>query len=359
MFNMGYKMTTKPILVAVDGGSGNIAIRFNMDGKTISHISPALVRAGNLQQSSVESGTTWETVGTSGQPETYSVVTSGSNLVNTCDPSYQASAAHRVLVMNALAAAGLGGKEIILADTLPAGQFYGDNGQINQRNIQAKKDSLMKPVRNYSGLVEAPRVVDVKVYPEAVPAFYSAAILPDLTPNPEFEEINSALVVDIGRFTCDIAEINRDYQVVNRRTTEHGIQVMLQRLHTLLQENEDALGLVEMKEVSVEHMDAVIRQGYVGSRLPSQIAKRKDVTHLIQQVTREMAEIIQADIRSVHRNLADIDIMLVVGGGANWIGGKVAHIDDHTVNWRCPVFIPDEPEFAIVRGVHLSMLAEE
>ncbi|MEG5932466.1 ParM/StbA family protein [Enterobacter hormaechei] len=352
-------MATKPILVAVDGGSGNIAIRFNMDGKTISRISPALVRAGNLQQSAVESGTTWETIGSTGQPETYSVVTSGSNLVNTCDPSYQSSAAHRVLVMNALAAAGLGGKEIILADTLPADQFYGDNGQINQRNIQAKKDSLMTEVSNYSGAVEPPKVIDVRVFPEAVPAYYSAAILPDMTSNPEFEEINSALVVDIGRFTCDIAEINRDFQVVSRRTTEHGIQIMLQRLHTLLQENEAALGLKEMKEMAVESMDAIIRQGYVGSRLASQAAKRKDVTHLIQQAAREMAEIIRADIRSVHRNLADIDIMLVVGGGANWIGGKLPHIDDHTVNWDCPVFIPDEPEFAIVRGVHLSMLAED
>ncbi|HFU2857289.1 TPA: plasmid segregation protein ParM domain-containing protein [Enterobacter cloacae] len=352
-------MTTKPILVAVDGGSGNIAIRFDMDGKTVSRISPALVRAGNLQHGAVESGTTWETIGEHGQPQTYSVVTSGNNLVNTCDPGYQASAAHRVLVINALAAAGLGGKDVIIADTLPADQYYGDNGQINQANIKAKKQSLMTEVKNYSGTVESPRVLDVKVYPEAVPAYYSAAILPDMTPNPEFEQITSAIVVDVGRFTCDIAEINRDYQVVSRATTEHGIQIMLQRLHTLIQENEQSLGLKETKEISVEAMDAIIRQGYIGSRLESQAKKRKDVTHLIQQAAREMAEIIRADIRGVHRNLADIDLMLVVGGGANWIGGKLPHINDYTADWDCPVIIPDNPELAIVRGVHLSMLAEE
>lgn len=351
---------TKPILVAVDGGSGNVAVRYdNEENKTISWIQPALVRSGNLQSGNVESGTTWETTNESGQPATYSVVKSGDNLVDTCDPGYQSSPAHRVLVVNALAAAGLGGVEVIVGETLPADQFYGDNGQINHANIAAKKASLLTAAKNYSGTVKAPKIVDVRIFPEAVPAYYSAAINADMTKNPLFDEVQTAIVMDIGRFTCDIAEINSDYQVVKRQTTEHGTQIMLKRLHTLIQENQEKLGIKEAKQIRLESMDDVIRQGYVGSRLEIAKHKRIDVTHLIAQAASEFAEILRADLRAVHRNLADVDLLLVVGGGANYIGGKLPHLPNYTENWESVVLIPDSPEMAIVRGVHLSMLAEE
>lgn len=351
-------MSKNPILVAIDGGSGNIAIRFNKDGKTISQISPALVRAGNLQTGAVESGTSWVTLGASGQQETYSVIKSGDNTVNTCDPAYQTSAAHRVLVVNALAAAGLGGQDVIIADTLPADQFYAGDGKIDSARIQAKKDSLMMPVSNYTGAILPPRIVDVKVYPEAVPAYYSAYFLPDGNVNPIFDAIRTAIVVDVGRFTCDIAVINSDYQVVHRRTSEKGVHIMLQRLHVLIQENQAALGIKEAKEISLGAMDDIVRQGYIGSRIEAFASRRKDVRHLIAQAASELAEIIREEVRQAHRNLADVDVMLVVGGGANYIGGNLPHLEDYTANWESPVIIPEEPEYAIVRGVHISMLQE-
>lgn len=352
-------MTTKPILVAVDGGSGNIAIRFNKDGQTVSRISPALVRAGNLQTGSVESGTSWTTEGFNGAKETYSVIKSGENTVNTCDPLYQISPAHRVLVINALVAAGLGGQDVIIADTLPADQFYAGDGKIDVGRVQAKKDSLMKVVTNYTGAMASPRIVDVQVYPEAVPAYYSAYYLPDGTVNPIFEEINNAIVMDIGRFTCDIAVINSDYQVIHRRTSEKGVHIMLNRLHVLIQEHQQELGIKEAKEIPLGSMDDVVRQGYIGSRIEAFANRRKDVTKLIAQAAGEFADIVREELRQAHRNLADIDVLLVVGGGANYIGGKLPFLKDLTTDWECPVIIPEEPEYAIVRGVHICMLQEE
>lgn len=82
------------------------------------------------------------------EDEIYSVTNDATSieLVNTCDPEYQLSPANRVLVLNALSRAGLGGRDVVLADTLPADQYYGDNG-INKVRIEAKKTVCCVPSR--------------------------------------------------------------------------------------------------------------------------------------------------------------------------------------------------------------------
>ncbi|EKN4689602.1 ParM/StbA family protein [Yersinia ruckeri] len=345
-----------PILVAVDAGSGNIAARFERDGQIYSKVTPARARQGNAQSMNLEAGTSWETEDDHGEISVFSVVSRGSDLINTCDPSYQISPAHRVMVINTLAQMGLGGCDVVLADTLPINQFYSDLGVINHDRIAAKRKSLMKPVKNFSGQLKAPRIVDVIVYPEAIPAYVSATILPDMTPNPAFEGAESVIVVDLGRFTCDIAELDSDHQIVNRGTSEHGIHMMLSRVHALIQENASKLGLAEPEEINLESIDSIIRQGYIGSRLESAKHKRIDIRELVKHAAVEHAALVRRDIREVHRNLSDVDIIVMVGGGANWIGGNLDYLPDLTEDWGCPVYIPDLPEFAIVRGVHLALL---
>lgn len=345
-----------PILVAVDAGSGNIAVRFELDGKIHNKVTPARARQGNAQSMNLEAGTSWETEGEHGDTTVFSVVSRGNELINTCDPSYQISPAHRVMVINTLAQMGLGGHDVVLADTLPINQFYSDLGVINHDRIEAKRQSLMKPVKNYSGKLKAPRIIDVHVYPEAIPAYVSATVLPDMSANPEFDGAESVIVVDLGRFTCDIAELDSEHQIVNRGTSEHGIHMMLSRVHALIQENAAKLGIAEPEEINLESIDSIIRQGYIGSRLEAAKHKRIDIREIVKQAAIEHAALVRRDIREVHRNLADVDIIIMVGGGANWIGGKLDYLPDLTEEWGCPVYIPDHPELAIVRGVHLALL---
>ncbi|KMJ46681.1 hypothetical protein AB204_02350 [Xenorhabdus khoisanae] len=350
----GDTMVEQPILVAVDAGSGNIAIRFERNGEIENHIIPARVRQGNAQSMALEAGTSWETEGDHGENVVFSVVSGGNDLVNTCDPNYQSSPAHRALVINALAQLGLGGQEIILADTLPINQFYSDLGKIDQKRINAKRNSLMKRINNVSGQYKAPHIIDVMVYPEAVPAYVSASVTPDMKANPELEGAESIMVVDVGRFTCDIAVLDKTHQIVRRGTFEHGVYMMLDRVHALLQENAEKLNIAEPKEIHLESIDTFIRQGYIGSRLKSAADKRIKIDEIVQQAAEEFAEIIRNDIRNVHRNLSDIDVLILVGGGANLIGGKLEYLKNCTTEWGCPVYIPDHPEYAIVRGVHIA-----
>ncbi|MBD2780830.1 ParM/StbA family protein [Xenorhabdus sp. 42] len=342
--------------VAVDAGSGNIAICFERDGKIEYHIIPARMQRGNTQSLAIEAGSSWKTDGEHGESAVFSVVSGGNDLVNTCDPNYQISPAHRVLVINTLAQLGLGGRNIILADTLPINQFYSDSNVIDQKRRQDKRDSLMKPATNVPNKYEAPNILEVLVYPEAIPAYISASVTPDMQANPELEGAESFIVVDIGRFTCNIAVLDKNYQIVKRGTFEHGVYRLLERVHALLQENADKLNIAEPKEIHLESIDMAIRQGYIGSRLKSAESKRIMIHDIVKQAAKEFADdIIRNDIRAVHRNLSDIDVLILAGGGANYIGGKLDYLDNYTTEWECPVYVHDNPEFANVRGVYMAM----
>ncbi|WP_147200840.1 ParM/StbA family protein [Pantoea sp. CCBC3-3-1] len=351
------KSTQAPVFVAVDGGSGNVAIRYNDEnGKPVTSISPSLVRRGLLQQGTKESSSTWRTA----DGEVYSVTNDGTSieLENTCDPNYQIAAANRVLVMDALVKAGLGGRDVVIADTLPADQFYGDNG-INKTRIDAKKASLLQPVSSYSGDVEPPNVLNAIIYPEAVTAFVSASVLPDGSDNPVFEGVNRCIIVDLGRFTCDIAIVSGELDILNRVTTEHGIHTMIKRLHHLLQEHQEELNLSEAKEISLSALDGFIERGYVGSQAKAREHLRRDIRPLVEQAARELADQIRNDVRQLHRNLLELDMLLFVGGGANWLGGKLGYLPDFSKEWHDFTYIPDEPQFSVVRGVHMLMMSDK
>lgn len=347
----------KPVLVALDAGSGNVAMRFLDDNNELKQfIMPSLIRSGKMQRGSKASTSTWIT----DNGAVYSVTSTGSRqqLINTLDPAYQIGDAHRVLVHDALAKAGLSGREVIIADTLPADQYFHANQDINFDRIELKKESLMKPVTNESGLVPPAKVIKVTVFPEAVPAFVSCLYKDDGTTEKAFDKCTSSIVVDIGRFTNDMARLDENNEVIDRRTTENGIHVMIDRVHTLIQENEKTLGLKETKEIDTASLDKFIRNGYIGSEAESQKEYRVDIRPIVRQAAQELVNAIEEDIRSMHRNLLDIDILVFVGGGANWLGGGLG--DDYVPNlakqWHNNVFIPENPEMAIVRGVHLMML---
>lgn len=345
----------KPVLVAVDAGSGNVTLTFEENGQMITQVTPSLVRDGNQQTFAQESSSTWLTADADGKEHAFSVVKKGYGLYDTCDPDYQISLAHRVLVTDALNRAGLSGRDVIIGETLPVNQFYSAVGVINEARVQQKIDSLMTPVRNYSDAIEPANIVHVEVYPEAVPAVVSAQ-----ADYPELAEAESILVIDLGRFTCDLAIVDTELMPILKASHEHGVQKMIERVHALLPLFEKESGLnFGATDLSVDSIDTIIRQGYVGSRLEIAKDKRIDVTSVINQAAAELADKIWQDVRAMHRNTRDIDAVLVVGGGANYIAGKLPNLKDNTAGWHDVVIVPENPEMAIARGVYLALQAIE
>lgn len=358
-FQFWDKIMSKPILVAVDGGSGNISIAFTLNDEITTASIPARIRQGNAQAYDAEATTTWRTIDENGEETTYSVVSKARDLIDTCDPDYQISAAHRVLVVNALAQMGLGGKDIIIGETLPANQYYGAE-RLDTARIEAKKKSLLTPVTNFTGKLKSPNIIGVKVYPEAVPAVFSASITEEGELDPRFAQLDGKLVVDLGRFTCDIAYLDKDNNLISKYTSENGVHTLLKELHAMIVADADKLGIKDAKSIQYDALDRYIREtGRIVSAWDD--SKSIDLREYIDRAITSLIHRIKTDIRACWRDLNTVDLIIVVGGGANYVGGLLPYMKkrDLSAAWDCFVHIPDYPEFAIVRGVHLSMQHSE
>ncbi|HIF9347049.1 TPA: plasmid segregation protein ParM domain-containing protein [Photobacterium damselae] len=344
----------KPLLVAIDDGSGNMAHCFEdtkgviYDGKAVSCVVPKVLPS--LTSGIIE--TAWETEGKS-----FTVTRSSAEAVNTCNKDYQLSSANRILVHNTIATAGLNDHPVYLGVTLPTEQFYnrGSDNIINDERIESKKANLLIPSTNISGVYQSPNIVGVKVYPEAIPAYVYCSALPDGTPNPDYPEEHTTLVIDLGRYTCDMAVITTGYSVIDYLTTENGVQKLVDKFKVLLHQNSAALGLHDISAFSSTNIDQIIDLGFIGSTLESTqaIKARKDVSSLVQESKEYLAELVLNDATTLMKgDFSMLTRIVFVGGGANWL-------KEISQDWYHTVDIPDEPEMAVVRGTHAMLLGSE
>ncbi|EGQ7810322.1 ParM/StbA family protein [Vibrio parahaemolyticus] len=341
------------IRVAVDDGSGNIAHKFKDDrGQVFEQVSPSCIVEGVLSDlTNGISEQAWET----DEGQRYTVTINHTSQINTCNKNYQVSLANRVLVQNAIAKGGLAGQQVHLGVTLPTAQFYtGDPEKpIAVERIEEKCANIKKGVTNISGAYAKADIVDVTVYPEAIPAYIYCSLNEDGTPASDYPDDHLTLVVDLGRYTCDMALITTGYQVNKFATTENGVHLMCDRFRKFLARNASSINLMDVDSFSDNQIDRIINLGYIGSSLESEkaIAARKDVTHLIKDAKEYLADIIFKDIRAIAGDINTLTRIVFVGGGANWLA-------EEAQEWCHTVSIPAEPELAIVRGTYFMLTQE-
>lgn len=351
-------MDTKDIiLLSCDDGSGNIAFTYiNDKGELVEGIRPSIVQKGDmLTLDGMNSVHAWADANTG---EVYTAEIGATQPENTCDPLYQVSAANRTLVIDTLAHnAKLAGKKVILGCTLPAGAFY-KNMRQNKELVEQKRKNLLTKMVNQDGALQSPDILSVSIYPEAIPAFFYVSTNEKGRLLPEYSDIERVIVVDVGQFTCDIAQLaistengTRNINLENMLSTENGIHVLHNNLRSkLTAKNIDRLQ--QPDRLTRAQLETLIERGYVGSS--KVIEKRVDITGEIDAARRELSMTIRNDIRTMCRELATVDTLILVGGGAHLLKG-IANSDDPHAAWHDSVEIPDRPEMAIVRGVHRMM----
>lgn len=341
-------------LVALDDGSGNIACSFSdADGQLFESYHPARIEAGSAAGigASNMSDNVWETE----EGRRFTVRLNPTKPITTLDPDYQLSEANRVLAVHTMSKAGLGGTACVVGCTLPVEQFYnrGDaQNPYDEERQKLKGRNLMKAVKNVYGAFETPKVILVKVYPEALPAYYYCASASRTGDKPDYPEVHKTLVVDLGEFTADLALISTDDEILEYATFEHGIHVMVDHFHTLLIRDAARLGISDAKSMTAADLKIIISRGYLGSNLntPAAIAARVDIANQINEAANYLNNLLQDDIRHVMRGqISTLTRIAFVGGGANWLGELARQ------TWGVEVDIPEKPELAIVRGVHLMM----
>ena len=335
-------------LVALDDGSGNIACSFHdASGAIYESHQPSLIEKGAAAGlgASHMSNSIWETE----EGDRFTVRRNPTKPLTTLDPAYQLGQANRVLAIDTMAKANLGGVACVVGCTLPVEQFYnrGDEAQpVNVERIQAKKANLMKRATNVYGAYESPVILSVKVFPEAFPAYYYCASKTRKDGAQDYPEEHKTLVVDLGEFTADLAIISTGNEFVDFSTHEHGVHLMVAHFRTLLARHLD--DVQSMPDADVKN---VIRRGYIGSDKdnPAAIAARIDVTHLIKESADYLNSLLLADIRELARGqMHNLDRIVFVGGGANWLS-------EQAMQWHHTVDIPSEPHMAVVRGVQLLL----
>ena len=130
--------------------------------------------------------------------------------VDTRSSDYPTSSANRALVAHGLQSIGFRGHQpIALVSGLPINRFYSGAAR-NDDLIEAKRQSLLRPVLNGSDRERSVLVASHKVISEAVAAYYDALLDFDGCFNEEFKELadeDPVAVVDAGGKTLDIAAV--------------------------------------------------------------------------------------------------------------------------------------------------------
>lgn len=347
-------MSKQLTLIAIDDGSGNIATCYTNDltGLKVESASASCIVAKVLP--SLMGGISenaWETNG-----KQFTVTPSSADSINTCSKDYQLSDANRVLVHNAIATLNVG-TPVYIGATLPTEQFYnrGSDDIVNQSRINDKRTSLLKSCSNISGANTDPTILGCKIYPEAIPAYVYCSINADGSMNTDYPTEHTTLVIDLGRYTCDMAIISTGYSVIDYLTTEHGVQVLVDKFKVLLTQHSQELGIHDISAFSSTNLDQFIECQYIGSTLNTDaaIAARKDVSKLVQAAKEYLNDLIVADAKTLLKGDFNMLTRIVfVGGGANWL-------NELSQDWYHTVDIPAQPEMAVVRGTYQMLMGAE
>jgi len=242
-------------LVVVDDGSRQIKITDLRSG--VAHTDKFYSNAilGCQDQGDTFSDGAYETE----EGDKYTVVKSSEDIVSTVRRGYQMSSLSRVFVHEALRRAGYGGEDVILAVTMPINQYYleGEGSGKNELAIEKKQTNLTRGIINKRGHKLA-NIIDVVVFPEAIPAFIEVASDQDDTGKlifkDGFSEGNQEICcIDIGGYSIDIAVFESQTCTIRKKTSkEYGVSRVIKHLHGLLSEKTEAYIPLSIVEKALE-----------------------------------------------------------------------------------------------------------
>ncbi len=257
---------------------------------------------------------------------------------NTQFAGYATSSLNTVLVNHVLAKAGFGGKKVRIATGLPFHDFYSSDG-INSGLIRDVMDSVKRPVTSQNGQA-MPVIVGNTVYPEATAAWIDY-VLSDDTGEVTTRIKHGAAIVDIGGHTTDInvirpGEDDNEPDRLDVRlsgTREIGVLDVMQQVKREL-----------MQKLKIDRIsDAQIEQAISNGRL-ALWGKERDVTDLIARAAKEVGQQINLFMQEKIGRGGDLDMVLLVGGGASLLRDVIR-------NYHPRVVIPERPQFSNARGM--------
>lgn len=283
---------------------------------------PSRAYPGRIATSAISGGADEDLVYETAQGE-YVTITADDMLgpaVDTRTNDYPTSSPNRALVNHALRRAGVAG-EVALVTGLPVNRFYLQQGERNTALIEAKRESLLRPVKSLTGAA-TPTVVTHKVISEAVAAYYDALLDFEGGFNLEFKEISDEepiAVVDAGGKTLDIATVKEGgtgiYQAQSG-TADAGVLYLYDLLDQALRERFKITDPIPFPRLHKAIVDGTIRL----------YGERHDVREVVNKQLDAFADRISFEVTKLLGDASRFGKVLFVGGGANLLTDRLDRV---------------------------------
>lgn len=336
------KAVDSPILVACDDGYAETKVVLE-DGSSFRF--PSMVKSGGFLGAANDEVHSYDTEGADGQPARFTVTGEfDAEASNTRFDGYHFSAENRVMIHHALRRAGLGGRPVELATSLPVADFFDGEGT-NTRLIQRKSFNAMKAVQSSSNAPCAD-IRASKVFAEGVSAWLDFSLSDDLTERVPLK--GSAAVVDIGGRTTDIVKVLRGMAVQKSSsgTANVGVLNFFDELAAAMARNAGVQTLypgvkaAQFTRAMLADVLAIGRMERHGEKVDLQDEVRHAKQIVVSNLMREIESRVGAGV--------DLDHLLFVGGGA-------AVFEDQIKARYRMASIVSNPEFANARGMLKAM----
>lgn len=255
--------------------------------------------------------------------------------VPTTNVEYQYGDMNLLAVHHALLNSGLSPQPVSLTVTLPLSEFYDQDCQKNEENIERKRSNLLRDLTVNKR--DRFTITDVKVMPESLPAAFSR--LAGLKPGPS----ETSLIIDLGGTTLDAGIIVGQFDDISAVHGNPGVGVSV-----VTRAAQAALRAAD-SETSPLMADTVIRSRKDRAFLSSIINDGEKIDYVTDKIEEAIATLGAQVIGELVR-YRNVNRIFLVGGGAVLIEDAVRQAWPLSAE-RIEI-IPD-PQLALVREIAL------
>lgn len=251
---------------------------------------------------------------------------------------YQYSQANRCVNHEAMRRAGLGGKEVILGNTVPIKYFMERGKEIKS----LKEENINKDIKNQAG-EDLAEILKYYVLPEAVMAYVDVSTDTLGHTLKEFEKIKSVLVLDPGGNTICSSLIHVQENMVpsfNSNDTYSCIAA-IEKFKELAQLN------YQRRKLPDYIVKEALSSGMLGDQDVSDI-----VAEAVEPIVLRTIEEIKLHIAN---NYEVVDMIVLAGGGADLIykHDKFKEIIEQAGDKK--IIVPENARFCVARGALKSL----
>ena len=214
-----------------------------------------------------------------------------SRILNGREKDWIGSVAYRALLMHALQLAESNSVNLTIITGLPVSYYRSD------------REKLINIIRE----IACNFCIDcnVKVIPQPLGSFFNLLLNSNGTVATQTLASEKVGVLDIGFYTTDLLTVS-ELEAVEKQmdSFENGISTSLE---VIAKDIEDTYAM----RPSVYKAEQSVRQGYIKA-----FGVEKDIRLIAQQRLTELAQEITAKAKTIWKNAADIDRVILTGGGA-------------------------------------------